>query len=316
MRRAATWVVVVGLVALGAIAAIEGFLRDGEPTTDRAGAPATTSPSGNDLPEQLGAAGARGLLYLASRDGQRCDLQAIRLPSLEIETGFTVPDCRIAVSPEGLVATGSDCEEAGGVLWDSSGNLVEQFSGCAPAWKPNGTLTFLRAGDVLTVPKSCSASVDECARVSLSKRDIRQGLPPSERQAVLREIAWLDATRMAAILRGRADFVTVFEGREPVVPPSFGTGRLTGLTVDGPRQRVLVIGDETQGVFELDDVGHFLDMFATPAVPEIRSLAISPDGTWAAVSGRRFVVVFQTGDPPGRSFPLPNAAQPVAWREP
>jgi hypothetical protein len=316
MRRAATWLVVAGLVALAAVALIETFLRDDEQAADRPSVPATTtSPSEQDLSEELEAAGARGLLYLANGDGERCELTAVRLPSLAIETGFSVPDCRIAVSPEGLVATGLDCDEASGALWDSNGGIVEQFSGCAPAWKPNGALTFLRDGEVLTAPSSCFGRIDECARVSLSKRDIRRGLPASETRAALREIAWLDATRMAAILRGGADFVAVFEGREPVVPPSFGTGRgrLTDLMVDGAARRVLAIGDETQGVFELDDLGRFQDTFPTPAVPEVRSLAIAPDGAWAAVSGRRFVVVFQTGDPPGRSFPLPYEAQPIAW---
>jgi hypothetical protein len=313
MRRAATWLVVGAVLVVGGVAVVEVFSRDGDKApTERK--PAVTSP--RDLPAQLEAAGAAGLLYLASRDGERCELTAVRLPILATATGFSLPDCRIAVSPEGLIANGGDCDQASGALWDSNGNLVEQFSGCAPAWKPSGTLTFLRASEVMAVPSSCSESIDECARVSLSKRDLRQGLPPSETRAALREIAWLDDARMAAILDGRADFVAIFEGREPVVPPSFGTGRLTDLTVDGPRGRVFVIGDQTQGVFELDDLGHFQDTFSTPAVPEIRSLAIAPDGTWAAVSGRRFVVVFQTGDPPGRSFPLPYSAQPVAWLQP
>jgi hypothetical protein len=59
---------------------------------------------------------------------------------------------------------------------------------------------------------------------------------------------------MGAIVRGRrADFIAVFEGREPVARPSFGTGELTGLTVDRRRRRLLVLGNEIQGMLELDD---------------------------------------------------------------
>jgi hypothetical protein len=180
MRRTATWLVVGGVLLVAGVAAVEIFLRDEKATSEPMSSPEPTTQASSErqLPGQLEEAGVAGLLYLASRDGARCDLKAIRLPSLAIETGFSVPDCRIAVSPEGLVATGLDCNQASGALWESNGSLVEQFSGCAPAWKPNGALTFLRDGEVLAVPKSCSGSIDDCARVSLSKRDIREAYHP------------------------------------------------------------------------------------------------------------------------------------------
>ncbi|MGH3010929.1 MAG: hypothetical protein ACRDMY_03650 [Gaiellaceae bacterium] len=51
-------------------------------------------------------------------------------------------------------------------------------------------------------------------------------------------------------------------------------------------------------------------------MPDVASIAVAPDGAWAAVSGRAGVVVFRTSEPPGRIFPLPFAVPPVAWLQP
>jgi hypothetical protein len=309
MRRAATWLVVGAVIVVGGVAAVEIFLRDGDALTEDD--VARTSPPG--LTEQLEAAGARGLLYMATRTRDGCEVRFVRLPGLTVESSFPVPDCRIDVAPDGAVATG-DCRRPG-ALTAPGGAVVAFFDGCAPAFKPDGELTFIRDDEVLVVPRSCTRSVDDCAQMVLSKMQLRRGLPASERRAALREIAWLDSNRMAVILGGRADFVAVFEDGDLVVPPSFGTGRLTRLTADRARRRFLVVGDETQGAFELDDQGHFEDTFSTPTV-FVHDLAVSPDGTWAAVGGRATVTVFQTGDPPGRSFQLPFEVEALAWRQP
>jgi hypothetical protein len=311
MRRTATWLVVGAVLVVGGVAVVEVFSRDRDKApTERE--PAETSP--RDLPAQLEAAGARGLLYMTIEESAGCELRAVRLPTLDIESSFRIPDCRFAVAPNGLVATGHDCARPGSLV-NLDGAVIDVFNGCAPAWKPSGELTFVHDGAVLEVPRDCASTVDDCAEVVLSKGQLRQGLRGPDKRATLREIAWLDSGRMAAVLRGRGDFVAVFEDGELIAPPSFGTDTLTGLTADRARRRFLAVGGETQGAFELDDRGQFEDTFSAPAV-FVQSAAVGPDGTWAAAAGRATVVVFQTGDPPGRAFQLPFEAEALAWREP
>jgi hypothetical protein len=324
MRRPATWLVVGGIVLLVGVAAAETLLGDDESTAD--GARTAERPSQPGLPDRLEAAGASGLLYVSVRGDATCRIQSIRLPTLDIEMDVPAPDCRFAVAPNGTLATGFDCDEPGALL-RQDGAVVDRFAGCAPAWKPTGELTFLRAGRVMAVPRSCSGTVEDCARAVLTPRDVQRGLPAlaGGRPWTVREIAWLDETTVAAVVRGTAgsggsrrttDAVAVFEGRRPVAAPSFGTGTLAGLAVDRVGRRVLVSGDVVQGVFVLDESGSFVSTLTVPGVPEVASVAFSPDGRWAAAAGRGSVLVFEPGEPPGRSFQLPFVVESVVWREP
>jgi hypothetical protein len=324
MRRPATWLVVGGLVLLAGVAAVETVLGDDESAADRARPNQPSSQPG--LPDRLEAAGASGLLYVTVRRGAACRIRLLRLPTLEVERDVPAPDCRFAVAPNGLLATGFDCDEPGALL-RPDGAVVDRFAGCAPAWKPSGELTFLRAGSVMAVSRSCSGSVDDCARAVLTPEDVQGGLPAlaGRRPWAVREIAWLDATTVAAIVRGTArsggfrrttDVIAVFEGRRPVATPSFGTGMLKGLAVDRTGRRIFASGEVIQGVFELDERGAFRNTLTVPGIPEVASLAFSPNGTWAAAAGRGSVLVFQPGEPPGRSFQLPFVVESVVWREP
>ena len=313
MRRAATWLVVGGLLLVGGIATVEILLRDGD---DRAESrPARTSPQ--SLPAQLEAAGARGLLYVGVEEGGECMLRAIRLPSLVVESIFEVWDCQFAIGAAGQVASGSDCRGTS-ALATPDGATVDLFEGCAPAWKPDGELTFVRDGNVMTVPRSCTRSINACSSVALSKQEIRRSLETVSglRSPVLREIAWLDASRMAAILRDRGDFVVVFEGRRLAAAPTFGSGMLSRLVVDRTNRRIVVVmGGEIQDAFVLDAAGAFVAGLEAP-VPAVVSVALSPDGAWAAAAGRASVVVFQLDKPQGRAFQLPFEAEALAWRGP
>jgi hypothetical protein len=329
MRRAATWLVVVGVVLVGGVAAIATFFQDEDDTADRQETEPPTTSTRTDLPSQLEAAGAQGLLYAGVEEGGECVLRAIRLPSLVIESTFEVTDCRFAVAPDGAVASGSDCSGTG-ALATFDGAVVDLFGGCAPAWKPDGELTFVRDGEVMSVPRSCMRSIDACAEVALSRKDIRAafvelGRDPPSREMV-REIAWLDDTRLGAVVRRTVgsggdrrtlDFVVVFEGRAFLGPLEFGNRRLTDLTVNRPVRRFFAAGDLIQGVFELDDHGRYVDTLTLPqGIPEVSSVAFSPDGTWGAAAGRETVVVFQAAGPPGRAFQLPFEAESLAWRAP
>jgi hypothetical protein len=329
MRRAATWLVVGGVLLVGGVASIATLLQDEDDTADRQKTDPPTTSRGTDLSSRLEAAGARGLLYVGAEEGGECVLRAVRLPSLVVESTFEVTDCRFAVAPDGAVASGSDCSGTS-ALATFDGAVVDLFDGCAPAWKPDGELTFVRDGEVMTVPRSCTRSIDACAEVALSRKDIRAAFvelgrdPPS--REVVREIAWLDDTRLGAVVRRTVgsggdrrtlDFVVVFEGRAFLGPLEFGNRRLSDLTVNRPARRFFAAGDLIQGVFELDDRGRYVETLTVPqGIPEVSAVAFSPDGTWGAVAGRETVVVFRAGDPPGRAFQLPFEAESLAWRGP
>jgi hypothetical protein len=325
MRRPATWLVVGGLLLLAGVAVFETLLGDDEDAARPRG-DGDTAPSQPGLPDRLKAAGASGLLYLSVRRDAACRIQLVRLPAVDVETDVPAPDCRFAVAPSGLVATGFDCDEPGALI-RSDGAVVDRFDGCSPAWKPSGELTFLRESSVMVVPRACTGTVDECARAILTRKQIEDPLAPllEPRPWTVREIAWLDETTVAAIVRGTVragsvrttpDFIAVFEGRRLTELPSFGRTRLEGLTVDRAARRIFVSGDEVQGIFELDESGAFRNTLTVPGIPEVASVAVSPDGRWAAAAGRGSILVFEPGEPPGRSFQLPFEAQAVVWGEP
>jgi hypothetical protein len=323
MRRAATLLVAAGVILLVGLAAVEALRGDDAEEAD----PARGS-SLPGLPDRLEEAGVTGLLYLSTRRGTECAIQAVRLPSLAVESEVPAPDCRFAVASNGLIATGFDCDEPGALLRpDDSVVDVERFDGCAPAWKPSGELTFLRDGAVMEVPPSCTGTINECASAVLRQEDLQRGLPElvGGRPWEAHEIAWLDETTVAAVISGTAvsggssrttETVRVFAGTRPAAAPSFGQARLFGLVADRAGRRFLVSGEVIQGVFLLDERGRFVNTLTVPGIPEVASVAVSPDGSWTAAAGRASVVVFQPGDPPGPSFQLPFAAEAVAWPEP
>ncbi|MGH3022729.1 MAG: hypothetical protein ACRDNI_03655 [Gaiellaceae bacterium] len=322
MRRAATLLVVAGLIFLVGLAAVEALRGDdaGEADPGRG----STQPG---LPDRLEEAGVAGLLYLSTRRGAECAIQAVRLPSLAVESEVPAPDCRFAVAPNGSLATGFDCDEPG-TLMRPDGAIVDRFDGCAPAWKPSGELTFVRAGNVMHVPRSCDRTIDACASVALSRQDVRGAFaelgqdPPS--QETVREIEWLDNSRAGVVVRRSVgagedplDFVVAFEGRAFLGPLGFITGRVTDLAVDRPGRRFYASADVVRGLAQLDDRGRPVNTVTLPqGIPEASSVAFSPDGTWAAATAGDFVVLFRPRGPPDSAFELPFTAESVAWREP
>ncbi len=331
MRRAATWLVVGAVFALAGVAVVEAFLRDEEQPPEArtpTRAPSSTAAE-DDLSGRLAEAGVAGLLYLAGRDEEGCELWIVRLPSAVLESGFRIPSCRFAVSPEGVIATGSECSGTQlGALWTATGVLLEQFAGCAPAWKPSGELTFVRAGNVMAASRACADSIDECARIVLPAREIRRGLttrpgdPPS--RLFVRELAWLDDSRLGVLFRrivglgigdASGDYFDIFQGRRSLGLERGDPTFWADLTVDRPRRRFYL--SDGEGLFELDDRGRFVGELALPSeVAPARSVALSPDGTWVAAANRARVILSQPGDPPEPTFPLPFEAEELEWRGP
>jgi hypothetical protein len=160
----------------------------------------------------------------------------------------------------------------------------------------------------------------------LSKGDVRRALRslPGTRSLAVREIAWLDAATMAAIVRrrfvaegfrGRNDLIAVFEGRRLVTQPEFSNPPpgLSRLTVDRSGGAVFALVGPTRGFFRFDRNGRFDGVLSGP---EAWSLAPSPAGGWAAASGSGGVWILRSGDPLGERFSLPIEAHSLAWVDP
>ena len=143
------------MAALATAAVVDGIKGHGDL------APAATAveePGGGDAAVVLAGFGARGELVLY---GQGCSEQRLTLPSL---AGRRVEEClpRGVASPNGeLVAR---CAGGGIAVHRLATGDKRRQPGCAPAWRPNGTLTASYGDEVVTFracaePSRCAATL-------------------------------------------------------------------------------------------------------------------------------------------------------------
>jgi hypothetical protein len=192
-----TALVVAGVCVLAAVG-IADALRGGdagvssEPAQRAVETSAEREPQG--VSERLASREIRGLLYAAVRAGASCRVVVIALPTLSRSSLAEPASCRIRVSPTGRIAGGEPCAGPRSRFASQTGVGIRRLEGCAPAWRPDGRLTFVsRSGDVVELVEPC-ASVRPCLRVVVPRREI-----PS----TPRDLAWLDADRLAVLVGGR-----------------------------------------------------------------------------------------------------------------
>lgn len=154
----------------------------------------TTQPQRLTASERLEDRGIGGLLYATVRAGVACRVAVIALPTLNRSILGGIDSCRIRVSPTGLVVGGRPCEGRASRFSSQTRIGIRRLRGCAPAWRPNGNLTFVNPpGDVVELVEPC-ASVRPCLRVVVSRREIPKAP---------RDLAWLDEDRLAVLVGGR-----------------------------------------------------------------------------------------------------------------
>jgi hypothetical protein len=174
MRRVSTVVIVGALLALGGTALVSAFLGDG----DEEGAIApreartTSAPveSTEGLAARLAAEGASGVLYFTD---EACRLTALRIPSLESASAPAWTQCEFSISPvdrrvapsgtvwgpEGTVAAN---EQDGNITLSSADPpKTITFPGAAPAYRPDGTLTFYEKGKIFAWAAKCLELPDD-----------------------------------------------------------------------------------------------------------------------------------------------------------
>jgi hypothetical protein len=319
MRLLVTWLVVGALVAIGLFALRDALVKD------RAeGGPAETSPvlrASADTPppaissraalvSNLESIRARGALYLTDAG---CRRFVLSLPALHWERPGRQPatDCNVWARPpveadSGIAATQVSAE----TIEVTSGGWSHAFRGTSAAFKLDGTLTFVRRGRLFEWTARCAeeAKIIRFDGLHEVPRCIEQiaGAP-----RMLREVAWLDDERYAAIAGpdGAASVLVVDGRRERRLFNSVGA-RLGALQASPGGRYLTARVDGTLALFRTDQPGiHALP----PGGEPIRAITWSPDARLAAVVTETAVQVFPVGRR-ARGVRLPISMASARWR--
>lgn len=323
-----TWLVLGAVAALGIAAVVDALPGRGgsEPP-----AATVTSPPRLEAPSVSGRLDAAGTLYYTD---DLCRLRGLRLPSLEPVEAPEWDECGFSLSPNGQSVLGD------GVLWEPHGSkraagiggLVYvvsdpagweyRFTGESPAYKPDGTLTFVREGEVVELTGYCRPrrKAPWCERVLLRSRDLF-GASGNPIDRAVKEIAWLTPTRLVAVLTlGAEELIRVYEGRELLrTVPGVG-GRFAEISVSPQRRyaavRVarpsgFVLIDRDARPFALTEVRR--DSEGRPPFTGGRAIAWSPDDAWTAVARTASVVLFRMGRTSPDVVRIQLSAHDLAW---
>jgi hypothetical protein len=278
-----TALLVAAIVGLGVAAGVDALRGDSDSASK---SDLTTTGS---AAQKLASRQITGVLHFTVRvrPGQ-CALRSLALPGLEATSAADVGSCRIATSLGGRVAVGAPCP--GGdisVLGPAQPVLLE---GCAPAWKPDGTLTFVRRDRVIEVVKGCTGNAPaDCLR--------RTSMRVEPRDAI-RELAWIDDQRFAMLLDspGSPESVRVLVsgagGR--LARPVLSFPGLSYLRPFGRNRLMVRAGPPGRGFLTIDEnrIAHAFPRFLADG----QALAVSPDGAWVASTSGGAVHVYRLGD--------------------
>jgi hypothetical protein len=292
MGKRGTALLVAAVAGLGVAAGVDALRGGGDPAGGSAPSESDRTTTASEV-QKLTSRQVTGVLHLTIRVRPGlCTLRSVALPSLEETSAVDVGSCRIATSPGGRVAAGGPCPGSSISVVSPTQPVV--FEGCAPAWKPDGTLTFVRRGRVMEVVNGCTRPAPgDCLR----RTPVRNR--PGE---AIRELAWLDGERLAAVIQGPGrlnKYVSVFErGRRVNRPEPF----IPGLAYLRPfgEDRLLIRAGSPPGaaLFLLDRRGR-PQGFSGNALPQFladgQAVAVSPDGAWVASTRAGAVHVYRLG---------------------
>lgn len=258
-----------------------------------------------------------------------CRVRTLALPSLE-QRGDDLSGCapRGAVSPDG--ATTARCSDEGVELF-AGGGFVRELPGCAPAWRPDGTLTVALEGAIVRF-RACGDGRDTCTRTLIPRSELVRAArrhPTSPALAPLRVlvdgVAWLSDRRAAVLMSIR--LTRRFAGMPPLAGIAFfQDGRLLEtqpyFRVTGGR-----LGASPRGTYvtQTPDVilrGDGSQVSLPRHLGDARDFAWSPDERFLVVTGRTAVTVVDVAgleryDRSGaglRTVSLPQAAVAAVWR--
>jgi hypothetical protein len=291
VRKRGTALLVAGVVGLAVAAGVDALRSGDDPAGGSATSTSADRTNAGSAAQKLASRQITGVLYFTVRvrPGQ-CALRSLALPSLEATSAVDVGSCRIATSPGGRVATGDPCPGSSISVLGTTQSV--SFEGCAPAWKPDGTLTFVRQGRVIEVVSGC---------LEPAPADCRRRTPVENRHGQeIRELAWLDADRLAVLTAGRGGLalVSVYEVGRRLAGPTLSRSGLAYLRPFGPRRAVVRSGRPPEGAifFSIDERRVAFENDLPGFLVDGQALAVSPDGAWVASTRAGVVHIYRLGD--------------------
>jgi hypothetical protein len=318
MRRLGTLgLLVLGIAVVGA--ALVDTVRRHVGGGNHNGVREVRVPGRAALADRLHDGGVDGVLYFVDGD---CRLHALRLPSLETKPAPRHSGCRAIVSPSTAppgwslwvrdTPLSARCDRQGRRVLVSAtyGPSLPMIGGCGPAWRSDGSLTYVRRGSVVQFPRTGRA------QILRSQPQIARGIEqvPALRQTrgwrTIR-IAWVGPDRLAAIADGNdragqpLTLLALFSGARVVAYTLHVPARVTELRAS-PRGRYLVVlGRDGVRVYdalraELPFARGFADVSAVAWSIDERWFAVARDG--------RVVLHGRTG-----RIVLPFFARDLAW---
>ena len=300
-----------------------------EPLVEKTAAEAA-EPTLVDVRRDLDRAGVpAGVLTYADED---CRLHSVTLPDLQPHPGPEGRACVFAWTAGNQLSFGKAppspigdmrlrCRR-GTVGLVVPGNLLYARTpgSCGVSWRPDGTATFLRNGQLMRFAP-CAQELGEyplrCARTVLSRSDLRGELRRAgwkRSRFGLEEVSWLTDRRLAGIVRvagGRrgTDLLVVFQGRRLVTAPDFGYENLTALR-PSPLGTHVAARLATGGLAVVDRAGRHVRL----ATMHGRAITWSPDEEWIAQATADGVYLFRTGDRNPLFVNVPIMARDLVWR--
>jgi hypothetical protein len=326
MRRGGTVLVVVVVAAIGLAAGLDALRGDSgteqgartEPEEPSVSTP--TTPESSPSAEPFG-----GVLYYTD---ERCQLRAAQLPDLEPADAPNWDECPFVLSPDGQRVSGAGSgwdphsDPRRGRLFQSENGRIqvstnggpegEAFRGEAPAWRPDGTLTYFGDGAVREWPTNrvvfSAAELVGAAMTHFNAPRDRRFI----RRIRVKHLAWLDQEHAVLAIHGVVpqgadlDFAAVSEdGRLPTTVDTFAP--ITALWTS-PQGGFWAIAADTFQLFAPSG-----DNLPLPQLTDPHAVTWSPDDRQMAVATRASVFFF----PPGETDSvrrLPLVAGDLDWR--
>ena len=342
MRRLVTSLLVAAVAGIGAVAGIAA-LRDapeGDPRSPRA--PEAVAPRATAELEPLGGSGrfvavsdrrppaelsersfAMGLLEAAGIAGriylsdERCRLRGYHLPTLDVQRLPEVRSCAFSLSDDGWLARGTVVWQRGGSLaafcqdgavevLTRAGDPYDRFAGCAPAWRPDGMLTYVDAGAVRTWP----GSGEIVSGVRLAEA---AGIELAPGRVAVEQIAWLPAGRLVAVLgptAAREGDVLWYEPDTHAAGVLARAAEIGELAASPTGDSVALRADGAALVVPAGEPGS-----GSLSLGAVDAFAWSPDGRWLAVAADSRLTFLPVGHAGTRRPSLgPITARDLAWR--